>query len=751
MKKSRLISIVLIAALAISTFAVGGSAAVVNETIASVSAEAPLSINEAIPKGNKLQRTDFDNPDSLERWNFNSLYGGQYITHETDENGGYLRMRNISTNWVGFEYIPIFFPETGMYKFTGYFRTAREGEITYLRVKFNEFDGTSTVYHVYCGNEWSKVEFYVNIKESLSSITVLGGPAWYYTQDYCVDNFSFVEVDSIPENAPTVGGEYANVPNFEEVVEQVARGDVKKWDPKAEEKYDVQGIVINYDNSAYLRQIGSNPHATYDDIKNFAKSFEGSHVTDFVMCVNADIATYPSKVMTDYIDKYNATEELGQAVDYKEADTAIKGAYKIFNTMGTDYIGMWHEVFTEIGINPWISFRMNDIHDKTGFLNNGTPHFGLSEFLYNNPNFVRVHHHNGYNGYDVAYNYTYPEVREYFLAFINEALNRYDTYGIELDFQREIYLWHIGGEYNGLDILNDFMRQIDDLVDVYEEKYGHEIKIAVRVAPDIQQNYELGLDVLTWAMEGIIDRVIASSRFETSYTDIPTRLWKSVLEPLGIEFAVNIETNNMRVWEGSASGGHSLETFAGLAANAFSQGADKIYMFNFFADFDGINEEDKVSTKIAYAPLTDGEWYWNVITTIGSYDKLMELDRRTILNYNDIAVPWKHFDRLLPASVNKNAITTLRIPVGDVADGSKLAVRFSTDNTLIANNPPQVYVNSKLCTFEALQNCDGYYTANKVLSYEIPEEVYGDTYMVVEIMSDASFTIDYAEIFVDAK
>ena len=129
----------------------------------------------------------------------------------------------------------------------------------------------------------------------------------------------------------------------------------------------------------------------------------------------------------------------------------------------------------------------------------------------------------------------------------------------------------------------------------------------------------------------------------------------------------------------------------------------------------------------------------------------MELDRRSILNYNDIAVPWRSYDRQVPTTVNQNVIKTLRIPVGDVADGSRLYLRFSTDNTLIANNPPTVYVNSQLCTYERMQNCDGYYTKNKVLSYEIPESVYGDTYMVVEIMSEPSFTIDYAEVFVDVK
>ena len=184
MKKSRVISFILTAALAISSFAVGGSAAEASET-----SGLPLSITEALPKGNKLQRSDFNNVDSLERWSFNSVYGGQYITHETDANGGYLRMRNISTQWVGFDYVPIFFPETGYYKFTGYFRAAGEGELTWLRVRFQEFDGTETICHVYCGDQWSKVEFYVEVKETLSAIKVCGGPVWYLRQDFCVDNF----------------------------------------------------------------------------------------------------------------------------------------------------------------------------------------------------------------------------------------------------------------------------------------------------------------------------------------------------------------------------------------------------------------------------------------------------------------------------------------------------------------------------------------------------------------------------------
>ncbi len=41
-------------------------------------------------------------------------------------------------------------------------------------------------------------------------------------------------------------------------------------------------------------------------------------------------------------------------------------------------------------------------------------------------------------------------------------------------------------EYDGVEIMNEFMREIDALVHKYEGKYGHKIKMAVRVAADIQ-------------------------------------------------------------------------------------------------------------------------------------------------------------------------------------------------------------------------------------------------------------------------
>ena len=125
-----------------------------------------------------------------------------------------------------------------------------------------------------------------------------------------------------------------------------------------------------------------------------------------------------------------------------------------------------------------------------------------------------------------------------------------------------------------------------------------------------------------------------------------------------------------------------------------------------------------------------------------------------LISYNDTKQIWRHsYNNQVPATIPSNGEAyAFRIPVGDVSDGSKLYLKFSTSDDSIVENPPVVYVNSKLCTYKWLTYCDGTFTDNKLLVYEIPEAAYDYTYMVIEIMAtdEKSFETDYMEIYVDA-
>ena len=327
---------------------------------------------------------------------------------------------------------------------------------------------------------------------------------------------------------------------------------------------------------------------------------------------------------------------------------------------------------------------------------------------------------------------------------------------------REIWLFYPGGEYNGLEIMNDFMRDVNEILAKYELRYGHDIKVAVRVPSDIQTAYDFGLDVGTWAAEGLIDMIIPTSRWETTDADMPIKTWASMFKPYGIEIAAGVEQRNM-AWPDGGNGGHSIETFAALAANYFSQGADKMYFYNYFLGVNDVFTDDiKISTDSTYYSVYSLEGYWNAITSLGSYDKVMIMNRRHMITYNDITPTWRNTNVVLPAEITNKAYKSFRVAVGDVSEGSKLYLKIACDNAdVFADKLPTVYVNSELCTYLGSEKGSkantgiayNAFTTNNMLVFEIPTEAHDETYMYIDIMSNEaieSFKTDYVEVYVKA-
>ncbi len=713
----------------------------------------PLSITAETNENDLLGNGDFDTAGVISsNWDAN----GQYMEQMFDENGGYLQMMDITTAYAGFDYTPSSTIDAGTYKFTGYFRTAHVGQIALLQLLFYYEDGTfmNGNPRIYATNEWIKAEFYITLTKTLDFIRVRGGPFDQCIQEYCIDQWTMETIDpsEIPSGYTNVVGdsmgltyaEYAAA-SFQTMPEAKS---IKEYDPELEAQYEVDGIIINHDCTNFLSQIGSKGW-TADDIIDYALQFEGTHVTDYMINVySLGMLVYPSEEFEDYDDKYHMTEQNGQAVDFKDL-SYIKAAHMLHDVYGTDYVGLWCETFPTIGINPWLSFRMNDVHYLTQSLTTGTPHAIIAQFYFDKPELSRVKHHPFTAYMDYSLDYQYRETRDYMLRAINDSLSRYDCYGIELDFQRELRLFGIGAENRGLDILNEFMREVDDLIAVYEEKYGHEIKTCVRVGSTIETNFDFGLDVITWAAEGVIDLVIPTGRYESSDFDTPVTVWSSVMKPYGVEVAPCIE-QNIRTYASDAE--HSTRTFTlstGFAANAFSQGADKIALYNYFLGSTDLGANKKTLNSDIY-PIISGAGAWSLLTTIGSYEKLMTRDRRCIMGYNDTTQIWYKSFSQLPLKVTKGTPAYVRVPVGDVPADATLTFKISTNVAALIDDPPVVYVNSEPCEFVGTERCKGGFTDDKLLCYEIPAAAHHGTYMTAEIDSDDyAFTAAYVEVYVD--
>ncbi len=756
MKRIDVISFLLILSLSFSV-AIG----TLGTSVAAVPAEFN-AVEEDVPDGNVLYLSDFDSAGALNGVSANKKQLSQIRTGT----GSYLQMQYLVQNYIGIELIhPKGTIPAGDYLFTGYFRMMHVDELTALRVMFNNKDGDLmvigqnssgadvkkiTVYPT--SDKWMKVEAYVSLAEPIGSITVCGETDPLYIQPYCIDNFSLVPA--------TISDDYAIVHRWGTPVSGTVASESQKdskfawpeWYEEFEEQYEIQGVIMNQDADSL---IGSVPN-TVQGIKEFAYGYAGSHVTDFMMCVNNINSTFQTDLedWTDLVDKYFQTEENGIAVDYT-TNSSARGAYEHYvvnaEKLGyRDYFDILCEAFREVNIRPWISFRINDLHgtgDKTSVL--------LSEFFHKNPQYRRVlEERRAYAApsmgsptyYFRALDFTYDAVRERFLAYIEEAVSRYDCYGIEIDFLREIWLWHTGGEYNGLDILNDFMREVQAITEKYSLKRGADIKVCVRVPSDVETNYDFGLDVLTWAAEGLIDMVIPTGRYATTDTDIPVTLWTSLMHPYGVKVAPCIE---IRIQKSGSSfySSHTFETYNGIAASFLSQGADKIALFNQYLGFSGIDDMHRISS---YDEMISGAYrHWVINSTIGSYDKLMTLDRRVILTYNDVYNIWKQSSNAqLPKKVVSGETTTLRFPFGDVPLGATVTVKFSAT---VPNDsePPVVYINSKPAAFVGVEVCEDGFTTDPILCYRVPASALDDMFAVVEITPRHALTIDYAEARVD--
>ncbi len=331
--------------------------------------------------------------------------------------------------------------------------------------------------------------------------------------------------------------------------------------------------------------------------------------------------------------------ENGIPVDYSGKST-IKAYYLAKYKYKVDPFAIWIKRTREVGMNPWLSFRMNDCHlpdAPTCWLRDSYFYEAQKNGLMNGEKY-------GY--YRITYNYKYPTIREKFLGYIKEQLERYDVSGIELDFMREIYCFDYIDDDHDLcvSIMNDFMREVKKIVTAEEAKKGHKIKIAIRLTRDIEKSLRFGFDARTFAKEGLVDIIIPSPRFRGSDSAIPIDEWKRELPEVEIYGCIETLMNVLH----SRHLVMNAETARGNAASFLAMGADDIYLYNLFG------ERRKARDK-------------EIQCTIGSYDDIVKHPIRfVIIDEDDDICPvgckrWQQLP-IIPEDEKTITIKTGKLP-----------------------------------------------------------------------------------------
>lgn len=433
---------------------------------------------------------------------------------------------------------------------------------------------------------------------------------------------------------------------------------------------DKERFIANLDGdhwNGWLNELCRNGKVTKEALNEYVEWYAGTDVTDLMFNTFCQASNTPTDVFSFRGDQYLKTEQDGKPVD----NSFWQCCHDIYYKYNIDLFEIWFEKCREEGMNPWISIRMNDCHEpdaETSFLRGDL-------FYTARDNGWMIGDEYGY--YHICLNYAVPEVRQLMLDYIKEQLLRYDVYGLELDWMREIYCFDYLHADNAeiVGIMNGFMRDVKEIVGKAEEKWGHGILISARLPRDIEQAKVFGFDAKTWADEKLVDSITVTPRWATCDSAMPIAHWKQELP--GIEIYAGIET---LVNQQNDFSGATPEIVNGYMAQYLTAGADGIYLFNYMKTAPESKRSDIV------------------FRSFGSVEEVLNSSRRHVVTYQDMAP--EGYEPYHPLGKTLFCRRTYPLPVetGVIPEGSKVKLLLGFDKEIGADRI-SVTCDGEACAF----------------------------------------------------
>ncbi len=345
---------------------------------------------------------------------------------------------------------------------------------------------------------------------------------------------------------------------------------------RAENPVRQRRILVNYDGGStlYSKKGSQGPvRLTAEDLREAIRevSFEGSQVDTVLLCVNAQVMYYPTKVGT----------MLGSLATPEEKKKLPRNIQQWIANLNH---------FVKRGIDPWavmvaeakrqkrevlLSFRMNDGHDGVHL---------ETRFWRDNKKFHCFDPDQGH-----TLNYGHKEVRDHMFLLIQEAVRRYDCDGIELDFNRFPILFKGGTTTERIAKMNSFVRRLRTMLDAEGKKRKRRLVLGVRPPTenyDVPATYKgsrkVGCDPVAWARNGWIDFVTVS-RFLSVTFDLPVAPWKKLITEVPVYGCIEIVDKKNGV-------ALTPRQYRRAAQHIWSEKADGVYLFNFLITREGSTE-----------------------------------------------------------------------------------------------------------------------------------------------------------------
>ena len=379
---------------------------------------------------------------------------------------------------------------------------------------------------------------------------------------------------------------------------------------------------------------------------------EGGKVTHFFMNPASQRANFESAHW----------EPIWKGLDEPDSQGAVSNVWavnsKLCHDRGFDVYRVWIGRCREKGISPWISMRMNDVHNVhiKDFFATST-HWRTHPELRRNPKVDPVK--NGWDWINVAYDYSKPDVRAYRLAQFRELVDRYDADGFELDWMR---FWaHLppGRERLDAHFLADFMRDCRAYLDAKAKERGHPIRMSVRVPYGRKPAFELGFDPETWVKERLVDLVVVGNFWMTIDYATDFAEWKTVLTALNPDVKVvpsaDCSLAGAPFYRGGQPVRADIPALRGWCDLLYSLGADDVYLFN-------ADRGTKITAKTTAEENAAAVAYENAVYGGDlSAAAVREAPRRYVCTFHDCILSWGSDGCQLPKDLKGGCALTVNV------------------------------------------------------------------------------------------
>jgi hypothetical protein len=336
---------------------------------------------------------------------------------------------------------------------------------------------------------------------------------------------------------------------------------------------------------------------TIEDVHSYIDILANTPVTTFMMCSGSMLLYYQSRYERPLgVLNENQKSQPGQDSILTENMKQYGENFLALQQQGTDIIQLCINRAKQLGMEAFITMRMNDLHFTDPQLYAPA---AQSDFWLQHPEY-RMGDYPGWHA-DGALNFAHEAVRQYKLNLIREQCERFDLDGLELDFMRFLVYFPYSKGRDYLDVMTDFIRKARTIADEVGEQRGRKILLAVRVPPRIDLCLDKGLDVPTWAQENLIDMITVAAHW-TDDPALPVSQFKKDLGEVDIPIYASLESGNYHPREFRSHG-----MYRAAAAHCLNQGADGIYLFNFFFQefFENQDKDENPKDKILINRMRD--------------------------------------------------------------------------------------------------------------------------------------------------